>query len=82
MTDRSRIRVGREVTYRPTDAEAATGNDDNGALWKGTIAKVLAGGAVNLHVIEGDGGTIAVAAVVESQQKGGFTLIGMGPTAP
>ncbi len=82
MTDRSRIRVGREVVYRPTDAQAATGNDDNGALWSAKITKVLADGSVNLHVLEGDGGFIPVAAAIESQQKGGFTLIGLGPKAP
>lgn len=71
---RARYRVGREATYYPTDAEAATGNDDAGAEWPATITKVNLDGTVNLHVLEGDGGFIAKTNVSENDRKGGFSF--------
>ena len=59
MTDRSRVRVGRDVTYFPTDAEAATGNGATGDQWPATITRVNADSTVNLSVHEADGGFIA-----------------------
>lgn len=75
---RARFRVGREVTYFPTDAEAATGNDDAGANWFARITKVNLDGTVNLHVLEGDGGFIAKTSVSQADRKGGFSFRTIG----
>ena len=74
MADRQRQRVGRKVAYFPTDAEAATGNDDSDAEWEGTITKTNSDGTVNLHVKEGDGGIIAKTDVEKGNVKGGFSF--------
>jgi len=77
MADRQRIRVGREVTYRPTDAEATTGNGSAGDEWYGKITRVLANGTVNLHVLEADGTTLALTGVSQGARKGQFDLRGL-----
>ena len=81
-TNRAAVRVGRSVVYRPTDAEASTGGDNAGATWKAWITRVLANGTVNLHVLEGDGTTIAKTGVSRGERKGEFQTIGLGPESP
>lgn len=81
MTDRTRFRVGRDVTYRPTDAEASTGNGSVGDEWRATITATNSDGTVNLHVLEADGTTIAVADVVRGQGKGQFDFRGLAAVA-
>jgi hypothetical protein len=71
-TSRARFRVGREVTYYPTDAEAATGNGDAGDAWYATITKVNADDTVNLNVKEADGGIVAVTDIPRGIRKGEF----------
>jgi hypothetical protein len=80
MADRQRQRVGRSVAYFPTDAEAATGNDDVDAVWDASITGTNPDGTVNLHIKEGDGGTIAKLNVERSNEKGGFSFT--TPEAP
>ena len=74
MANRARVRVGRTVTYLPTDAEASTGNGNAGDEWPATITAVALDGTVNLSVHEADGGFIAKLAVAQGEQKGQFTL--------
>lgn len=75
--NRSRKRVGRSVTYLPTDAEATTGNGVAGDHWPATISAVnTVTGLVNLFVIEADGGIIAKTDVALGHQKGQFTYFG------
>ncbi len=81
MTERYRVRVGREVTYFPTDAEAATGNGSAGDHWTATITNVNADGTVNLSVHEADGGFIAKTDVARGQNKGQFDLRGLARVA-
>lgn len=71
-TSRARHRVGREVTYYPTDAEAATGNGDAGDAWYATITKVNQDGTANLNVKESDGGIVAVTDVPRGIRKGEY----------
>jgi len=80
MTDRSRVRVGRRVSYRPTDAQAAAGNGSAGDVWAATITAVNADGTVGLHVLEADGGELALTAIGQGQAKGAFGLL--HPDAP
>ena len=80
MADRQRQRVGRKVAYFPTDAEAATGNDDAGAVWEGTITKTNSDGTVNLQAKEGDGGILARTDVLRTNVKGGYSFT--TPEAP
>ena len=79
MGDRQRIRVGRDVIYRPTDAEAATGNGIVGDSWTARITAVNESGTVSLAVFESDGGFIAKTAVPLGEGKGTFALLGAGP---
>ena len=81
MGTRARIRVGRDVNYRPTDAEAVAGNGVVGAVWSARISNVNANGSVNLFVYEADGGTIPLTAILRGGQKGQFDLLGTGPQA-
>ena len=81
MTNRYRVRVGREVTYFPDDTEAATGNGAVGDHWRATISNVNADGTVNLSVHEADGGFIAKTDVIRGQQKGMFDLRGLAGVA-
>ncbi len=76
MTSRQRIRVGRDVTYRPTDAEAAAGNGNSGDEWAATITGVSADGSANLSVHEADGGFIALTSVPRGQTKGSIDSYG------
>ena len=71
---RVRFRVGREVTYFPTDAQAATGNDDAGAKWFARITKTNLDGSVNLAVEEGDGGRLALTVISEGDRKGFYSF--------
>lgn len=71
-TSRSRFRVGREVTYFPTDAEAATGNGDAGDAWIAVVTRVNADDTVNLNVKEADGGIVAVTNASRGVRKGEF----------
>jgi hypothetical protein len=75
MADRQRVRVGRDVTYRPTDAEAATGNGEVDDEWHATISRVNADGTVNLSVLEADGGFIALTDIAQGQVKGTFDVL-------
>ncbi|HEY5550559.1 MAG TPA: hypothetical protein VIK52_01625 [Opitutaceae bacterium] len=77
MSDRSRLHVGRNVTYLPTDAEAATGNGNAGDQWAAVITAVLANGTVNLFVYEADGTAIAKTGVSRGGSKGSFDVIGL-----
>lgn len=74
MASRARVRVGRQVTYLPTDGEATTGNGNAGDQWPATISAVNSDGTVNLSVHEADGGFIAKTDVVKGSQKGQFML--------
>lgn len=74
MSDRARQRVGRNVSYFPTDAEAATGNGDADDVWQAQITRSNPDGTVNLHVLEADGGELAKTDVEESNEKGGFSF--------
>lgn len=83
MTDRSRIRVGRKVTYFPTAAEATAGGGVAGDSWTATITDVLADGTVNLNVLEADGGILAVTAVSKGTGAGTFNpIFGVAGRAP
>ncbi len=74
---RSRYRVGREIQYQPTAAEAATGTDVAGARWSGRIVKVnAADGTVNLFVHEADGTVIPKLNVLRGAQPGQFSFVG------
>ncbi|MDQ3170288.1 MAG: hypothetical protein M3Q55_09150 [Acidobacteriota bacterium] len=75
-TSRSRYRVGREIQYQPTAAEAATGADVAGALWSGRIVKVNANGTVNLFIHEADGTVIPKLNVLRGGLPGQFSFIG------
>ena len=77
MADRQRIRVGRQVAYRPTDAEAATGNGNVGDVWSATISAVNGDGSANLSVVEADGGLIAKTGVTQGAGKGQFDFRGV-----
>jgi hypothetical protein len=81
MVDRQRVRVGRNVTYRPTDAEAATGGGSVGDAWPAKITGVAASGAVNLFVYETDGTAIALTGILRGQAKGTYDLTGLGDSA-
>lgn len=81
MTNRSRFHVGRDVTYFPTDAEAATGNGNAGDQWKATITALNADNTVNLSVHEADGGFIAKTDVPRGQRKGQFDFRGLAAVA-
>jgi hypothetical protein len=76
MADRQRIRVGREVSYFPTDAEAAAVGDGEGTTWPATIAKVNSDGSASLQAVRGDGTDLALVAVAQGQGKGTFGLHG------
>lgn len=76
MANRQRVRVGREVSYFPTDAEASTGGDAAGVTWPATLAKVFADGTVNLNALQGDGVRLDVTGVAQGQRKGEFDLRG------
>jgi len=76
MADRKRVRVGRAVTYFPTDAQAATGNGSAGDSWLATVTAVAQTGLVNLSVHEADGGFIALTGIAQSGRKGGFATVG------
>ena len=77
MADRQRIRVGREATYFPTDAEAAAVSDPDGVQWPCTLAKVNPDGTVNLEALRGNGTPLAVTDVARGQRKGEFELRGL-----
>lgn len=81
MTDRNRVRVGRDVAYFPTDAEASTGNGNAGDNWSATITNVNTDGTVNLSVHEADGGFIALTDIARGQQKGQFDIRGLANVA-
>lgn len=81
MTTRARVRVGKMVTYRPTDAEASTGGDSAGALWPARITKVNAT-SVNLFVHEADGTVIAKTSVSQGGAKGQYSFQGLAEIAP
>ena len=81
MAERYRVRVGREVSYFPTDAEATAGNGNAGDIWRATITAVNPDGTVNLTVHEADGGIIAKTDVPRGQQKGQFDMRGLAAVA-
>lgn len=72
MTTRTRLRVGRQVTYFPTDAEAAAGGGVSGDEWPAIIANVNADGTANLNVTEADGGVLAVTSASQGTTQGRF----------
>lgn len=76
--DRSRVHVGRQVIYLPTDAEAATGNGNAGDQWAAVVTAVLADGTVNLFVYEADGTAIAKTGVSRGGAKGSYDVAGLG----
>lgn len=80
MSDRQRVRVGRDVTYYPTDSEASTGNGAAGDAWSARITNVNSDGTVNLAVFEADGGLIAKTDVERGGKKGQYDLLA-GPDA-
>lgn len=69
---RSKYRVGRDVTYRPTDSEATTGGGSAGDEWAAKIVAVNADDTVNLCVFEADGTTLAKTDVSVGSAKGTF----------
>ncbi len=77
--DRAKIRVGRDVNYRPTDAQATTGNGNAGDVWSARITAVNADSTVNLFVYEADGGFVALTDISEGSTKGTFDTLGAGP---
>lgn len=82
MADRQRVRVGRTVTYQPTDAEASAGSDAAGALWPAVITLVNAQtGAVNLIVFRGSGVALAKTNVAQGSQKGAYSTRGLASAA-
>jgi hypothetical protein len=81
MADRNRIRVGRGVTYFPSDVEAAAGNGNAGDQWAATITAVNPDGSANLNVLEADGGMLAKTDVSRGQQKGQFDVRGLAAIA-
>lgn len=72
MTTRTRVRVGRQVTYFPTDAQATAGGGASGDQWPAVIGNVNADGTVNLNVTEADGGTLAVTNIAQGTTAGTF----------
>lgn len=80
MTTRARIRPGRECAYFPSDAEAATGGGSAGDVFPATIVRTV-GTAVNLHVLEPDGTTLALTGVLRGQAKGQYDLTGIAGNA-
>lgn len=83
MANRTRVRVGRKVTYFPTDAQASTGNGSAGDQWPAVITRVLADGTVNLSVDEADGGVLAVTAISKGTTKGTYNpVFGLAGRAP
>ena len=76
MANRQRIRVGREVSYFPTDAEATAGGGSAGDSWFARIALVAQDGSANLNVVQSDGTELAVVAAARGQSKGQFDLTG------
>lgn len=75
---RARFRVGREVTYFPTDAEASAGGGSAGDAWFGRITKVNVDSTVNIAVAEADGGALAKMNISRTQRKGGFDFRQVG----
>lgn len=83
MANRSRVRVGRKVTYFPTDAEATTGGGAAGDQWDATITAVNSDDTVNLHVLEADGTVIAKTSVAKGTGKGAYhPTFGLAGRAP
>ena len=81
MADRSRLRVGRRVTYFPTAAQQAAGG--GGEQWSATITAVNADGSVNLNALEADGGILAVTSVAKGTTAGTFApVLGLAGRAP
>lgn len=80
MSDRQRVRVGRDVTYYPTDSEASTGGGNDGDAWTARITAVNNDGTVNLCVFEADGGVLAKTDVEQGGRKGQYDLLA-GPDA-
>jgi hypothetical protein len=74
---RERQRVGRKVTYFPTDAEAVAGGGTEGDQWPATISDNNNDGSANLHVVEADGGTIALTSIAQGQRKGEWDFRGL-----
>lgn len=74
---RARTRVGRQVRYLATDAEASAVSDTAGAAWIATIVKVNRDGTVNLLVQRSNGTTLAKTSVSQSDRKGGYMFRGV-----
>jgi hypothetical protein len=73
MANRTRVRVGREVTYLPTDGEAGGISDPGG--WVAKIVNVNVDGSVDLHVVKGDGTSMAKTLVHRGAQQGNYSIL-------
>lgn len=73
--NRARVRLGRRITYYPTDAQVATVSGSAGETWPAAIAKVNADGTVTLNAVRSNGTELAVTSVPQGQAKGAFSLL-------
>jgi len=73
--NRARVRVGRHVTYFPTDAEATAGGGNAGDRWPAVIADVNSTGTADMTVFRANGTTLAKTAVSRGQIKGTFDVL-------
>jgi len=70
------VRVGKSVTYQPTDAEATAGGGSFGDYWPAKITLVAAT-TVNLAVFRANGSMLAKTGVLRGGTKGTFGLQGL-----
>ena len=78
MADRQRVRVGRDVTYFPTDAQVAAVTGTNGEAWSAKIAKVSTT-SVRLNATRSDGSVLALTSIAQGQRKGTYSLAVVNP---
>lgn len=79
--NRQRVHVGRQVTYRPTDAQAAAGGGAIGDAWIGQITAVQATGTATVMVWQANGAALVQSAISRGSAKGTFDTYGAGSAA-
>lgn len=79
--DRQRIRIGRTVTYSPTDAEATAGGGAAGDLWPALITYVNPDGMVNIIAFRPSGTTLAKTSIALGAAKGTYSTRGIAAAA-
>ena len=81
VTDRQRVRVGRDVAYQPTAAEAAAGGGAAGDIWSGRITAVNPDGTVGLIVFKANGVVLSLTGVHQGSTAGTFSTRGLAAVA-